>query len=255
MNFRLYIRGKDFKLLLILSLTEFYRFITADSWRGVVGALRRFDRKYDSETPLDDYINLKDEVKPITSGWSLPTTRTIMYRNPPGAFETFKSGVHSNLRAAAAPFVPKNLQENVEEDVEEEDATADEELELHEPEGSEEAVTIENNFKPLAPPTEEEICAVVQIQKAYKSVRAKRDLELTPEDTARRFWYKECLDASTGFRRTYKVYFLGPLPHALLSIRAMANHAHTMKASARKKIKDTSDSELEEAGKQFSRMR
>lgn len=215
--------------------------------------MRKFDRRFDSDTPLDDFINFKDEAKITGPSRTFPITRTIVFRIPPGALETFRSGVHSNLRAGAAPFVPKHLMDNVDEDAEEDEAAVDEELDLHEPEGSDESVTVENSFKPLAPPTEDELRAASRIQRGYRNWHSRQNGNYTAKEAALQFWYKSCLAISAGMRRTYRLYFLGPLPHALLSLQNMNERAHSMKKAARKSMLKASASELEEADERFSR--
>lgn len=214
------------------------------------------DVRSNADTILDEFINFQDESKITGAGRTFRGTRTIVFRTPPGALATFRSGVHSNLRVGATPFVPRNIIEHAEEEVEEDEEPAgDEDLDLTETEGNDASIAIENSFKPLAPPTSEEICAASRIQRWYRHYHSRQSKNHTPEENARQVWYKRCLALAVPLRRTYKLFFLGPLPHVLVSLQLMNRHAHGLKKSAKKKMLTANTSELEEVDKRFSETR
>ncbi|KAH8096882.1 hypothetical protein BXZ70DRAFT_944950 [Cristinia sonorae] len=81
-----------------------------------------------------------------------------------------------------------------------------------------------------------EIAAANRIQTAYRLHRWNRRVKRYGMDKARERLYLECLEVSTQMRMTYRILFLGPLPHLLVCLEKAQKYAQDTKKAVTKKL-------------------
>ena len=97
-----------------------------------------------------------------------------------------------------------------------------------------------------APIPEEEIRAALVIQSAYR--KACRRTAIKKTDEVFKKWYRECVEVRDMLSgsRTYQMYLLGPLPHALVWADAVVRCLKSRRDSVRARFKEACHTEIED---------
>ncbi len=96
-----------------------------------------------------------------------------------------------------------------------------------------------------APIPEEEIRAALIIQRTFR--KACRRTAIKKTDEVFQKWYRECVEARNMLSgsRTYQMYLLGPLPHALVWADAVVRCLKNQRDIVRAKFKGVCHTEIE----------
>lgn len=242
------------------------------SWSDLVKALRNIESFH--RTPLDPWIHLKEEKLTPLPVKELYGVKTVVYKQL-ADIPILLSGENPagpKLRPEAEPFVPRSVltsqagehqeHEDVHEDVPVEvdedldpdtnDEEADEETYL-----AEVALSIGNNRVEQVIPTEVEITAVLCIQKAYRRWARRRKVKAPSSSDARSRWFKACYTTSESLQFTvrYRVQFLGPLPHVMVSLDSAQTTIQSLKQKAFVRLRTAQHADLDDAKEQADKTR
>lgn len=199
---------------------------------------------------------------------ALPTelrgTRNLYFYNEDEVVPLLISGRSSTLRVEASPFVPKVLAASAtEEDSAKEPGTFEEDplegdVQLNPEQQGKDADASTTTFEAISivkPDniTIEETRAATLIQRTYrKALRIKHRTKHSGLQAAREAYFLLCASAASKMewplRSQYRLFFLGPMAHVLVSADRIHHHAHTAKQKAKKQLNDLRSHEnLEEA--------
>lgn len=220
----------------VICFTYFVSYIQARQWEDLVTAA------YESfhGSAIDQMVCLVQTEKKyshrIKKGLVL-----LPFRNEADLFDTFTSSLmKSTFRAAAQTLIPESIYEA--------------ESRSH---PSEVTSTVDSKDRAIttsllsvedmrAPIPEEEIRAALVIQCAYRKARRRKSIKETDEVFKK--WYHECVGVRNMLSgpRTYQMYLLGPLPHALVWADAVVRCLKSRRDIVRAKFKEVCHTEIEE---------
>ncbi|GJE94213.1 hypothetical protein PsYK624_103810 [Phanerochaete sordida] len=229
-----------------------FRYVKASGWDDLVRAMRNTAETeasdFDHLAQLKDASKLNGPVHPIRG------IRAVVYGNPAdivplvnGAKIEAAPQAKSNLRADAAPFVPARFlkadvaaeededegedDDHVEDSsAQEEDAGIDHTIDLDAAARTVDAAHIE---QVAAPPSEEEIAAAKCFASTYRRLLSRRQgVPKKGLPAARARWFLTCQELSQKLSRSYRVLYLGPLPHALVCVEKINAYAINNKKTA-----------------------
>ena len=183
---------------------------------------------------LDEMIQLYDSNRPSMHQQPPQNVRRIVYRKLDEVPTLLASGatkaLQSTLRVEATPFVPASIQKQSAE-------TADDivyDLEGRKDDQNQEdlSLVIEDESTNAAQPTEEEIKAANVIRGAYLRYRARLEQRDVPTEALKAILsriinlYRTAAEGMEWPDRSYRMLFLGPLPHAYFCLERVRHHVH-----------------------------
>ena len=166
---------------------------------------------------------------------------SLPFRNEADLFDTFTSSLmKSTFRAAAPSFISKSIH-GVESRSHPSEVTSI--VDLKDRAITTSLLSVEDM---RAPVPEEEIRAALVIQCAYRKACRRKSIKETDEVFNK--WYRECVEVRNiqSCPRTYQMYLLGPLPHALVWADAVVRCLMSRRDIVRAKFKDVCHTEIEE---------
>jgi hypothetical protein len=233
-----------------MHLTYFVSYVQAQQWEDLVAAA------YESfhGSAVDQMVRLVQTPKPhiqqIEKGLVL-----LPFRNEAELFAAFTSPLpivrESTFRAAAQTSLPESIRE-VEPRSHISEVTSTGGLDSKDRATTTSLLSVEDM---RAPVPEEEIRAALVVQSAYR--RACRRTAIKKTDEVFKKWYNECVEVrdTLSASRTYQIYLLGPLPHALVWADAVVRCLKSRCESVRAKFKEACHTEIEELSDQLNENR
>jgi len=170
---------------------------------------------------------------------------SLPYRNEAELFAAFTSSLivrKSTFRTASQSFVPGSIHE-VEPRSHTSGVTSTVDLDSKDKAITTSLLSVEDMRAPIP---KEEIRAALVIQSAYR--KACRRTAIKKTDEVFKKWYRECVEVRdmVSGSRTYQMYLLGPLPHALVWADAVVRCLKSRCDSVRAKFKEACHTEIEE---------
>ncbi|GBE78672.1 predicted protein [Sparassis crispa] len=203
-------------------------------------------------TPLDEMIHLIAANKPQRK--PLPGMRQVVYsvmENIPSLLTTT-----AVLRANAAEFVPAHLAtaeptDNAEDGGEEADDGKEDDVEQAVDFEGVALATQPERSAASAESTEREITAAQAILTIYRQYVRRCAITMSPLGAMRLRIQSAFADKSKELewppKSFYRLLFLGPLPHLLVSLECMREHLYFAKKQARRRVSKVAHMELEKA--------
>lgn len=233
------------------------KYVKATGWTDLVRALRS---TADTEaSDFDQLIQLKDSKKTNGPVHSIRGIRVVVYSNPAdvvplvnGAKVEAVPQPTSTLRAEAATFVPNaqylNVDDGAEDDEADEDGDedGDDQAEDLVPQdgdtGIDHSIDVDAAARTvdaarvdqtMTPPREEEIAAAKRIASMYRRILLRqRGIPKKGLPAVRLRWFLSCQELAQDMGRSYRVLFLGPLPHALVCLEMLYTYVTNSKKQA-----------------------
>lgn len=227
--------------------------MTADSWTGLVRALRSST----AGTPLDELVVLLQAERPRPH--PIRNVRQIIYKSLEDVPQLLGSG-----RSLVESVSLRDLDA---QPAEEEDDDAVEEESFVDASGTDEVLP---DAGPVAMPpaleaverTDAEVHAACVIQRAFKRVhkragRRKAELAESSLVAGCAAFFIACLAETTAWEspaREYRLRFLGPLPHLLVCLDVVHTHAQKQKKHVKKDLREAKHEKLEALDKQLTQL-
>ncbi len=204
-------------------------------------------------------IHLKDEAKIVGNSYPIKGIREVKYKRRAEIVPLLTGSARvSNLNPQAAPFVPRNMNED------QDDGDDEDEQPVEEPEGEERvdnavnvdevalAVDAGRTQGPTVLVTKEEIQVAKALLKGYRKAKSRQQSAGSALAEGRIKLFTKCLEivSKAEMRTKYRVLFLGPLPHILVCLEKVKQSAQSAKKRASKRLKTAEHAQLEEAMKQ-----
>ncbi|KAJ7139425.1 hypothetical protein C8R44DRAFT_764441 [Mycena epipterygia] len=231
------------------------RYITADSWAGLVRALRLST----AGSPLDELVVLLQADRPQPH--PIRNVRQIVYKtleDIPQLLGPARSIVESV--SARDPSELAAPEEDDDEAVEEEPGFADT--------GEQDEVLPDTGVVAMPPAleaakrTEEDVHAALVIQRAFKRVHkraSRRKVEMAESSLVAgcAVFFVACLKEAAAIEwanQDYRLRFLGPLPHLLMCLDVVHTTAQKQKKHIRKDLREAKHEKLEALDKQLMQL-
>ncbi len=228
------------------------RYVMASSWNDLVKALRN-SVGY-TRSGFDELVQVKERRKCQGPIWQPKNTRVVVYdkvddipsllqSEVPIFAETRNTPNQHNPPPPATALVPTEVPSElaVDEADEDDEPSPPEEVEVDhvvDTEAATRAAEFAQVYQPPPVPSDEELAAAAVFVKAYKLlIRRRRGAQRKELAEARAQWYDKFYLQVQNIPRPYRCLYLGPLPHALLCIEGVINHAIDAKKLAKSRLR------------------
>ena len=227
----------------------------------------------DHTTPLDQWIHLKEQSRVNSPLRESPHCRLIVFnkasdipillsRNVSSKSTLGVEAEHSLTPSTPMPAHVDDHDDDSDDDepIEattsgDEDASSDHVVDLEAAASSADADRV---GQVEVPPTEEEVRAADCIRRCYRQYsRRRRASQAASSDGQIRRWFLGNFQTSRSLdlSRAYRIIFLGPLPHALVSLEMLNLSSSDAKKTALSHMKNAEHQELEDASAKFDKAR